>query len=81
MPTKKVVPSWGYKCLGFESDDNFNVTKILRTVCRQYYEIVNVTHGNKRVAKISSETFVKRLSALLAFFVLAGILDFGLVFQ
>ena len=65
MPSKKVVESWGYDCIGFESDNDNNVKKIWCKVCREYSTVIgNVGHAKKGVAKISSEIFVKGTSVV-----------------
>lgn len=60
MPlSKKTVKKWNFDCLGFETNQDDEVTMIFCKVCREFSKLPNVRNDKKGFAKIGSETFIK----------------------
>ena len=60
MPPKKtVVIGWGFKCCGFVTNAESEVTLIYCKICREYSKLKDVQRNQRGVAKLCAEKYIK----------------------
>ena len=57
--SRKVVLGWNFNCLGYETNEENEVTQIYCKICREYSNLRDVKMNKKGIAKLCAENFVK----------------------